>query len=236
MTALEQELRALEVAWPATPDLAAALEGRLAAPPAPRRRLRPVAIAVAVLLVAAGAVLALSPGARSAVLRFFHLKGATVIVVDELPPASRGTGLPLGRLVPLAEAQDVVTFPIRFPGGERRDRVWLDRDVGRGAVSVVWCCPRVVLTEFRGDAISYVQKMAGPGTRVEHLAVGGRPGVWVAGREHVVVFRDELGQIEDSPRLARNVLLWEAEDGVTYRLEGDVTRERALAIASRLKE
>jgi len=61
-------------------------------------------------------------------------------------------------------------------------------------------------------------------------SVNGRRGVWVAGPAHAVVFRDELGRIVESPRLARNVLLWE-DGGVTYRLEGGLTRERALAIA-----
>jgi len=232
VTTLEQELRALSVVWPATPDLAGAVEPRLAGAP-PRRRawLRPVAIAVAVLVLASVAALALSPGARSSILRFFHLRGATVERVDELPPVQPGSALGLGRPVPLDVARNAVTFPIRLPKGQDPARVLLDERIGRGAVSVVWCCPRVILTEFRGVAIPYVEKMAGPGTSVEYLAVGGRPGVWVAGRAHAVVLRDELGRIVEEPRLARNVLLWEGEDGVTYRLEGDLTRERALAIA-----
>jgi len=233
VTTLERELRGLAVDWPVTPDLAAAVEPRLT-PGRPRTWLRPAAIALAVVVLASVAALALSPGARSSILRFFHLRGATVERVGELPPVQPGATLGLGRPVPLDVARRSVTFPIRLPEGRKPARVLLDERIGRGAVSIVWCCPRVVLTEFRGDALSYVEKMAGPGTQVEYLAVGGRPGVWVAGREHVVVFRDELGRIVGSPRLARNVLLWE-EDGVTHRLEGDITRARALAIASRLR-
>jgi hypothetical protein len=235
VTALEQQLRELAVEWPATPDLAAAIEPRLGGRPrTPKPWLRPLAVAVATLVVAAGAVLTLSPGARSAVLRFFHLQGATVTVVDELPAVRGGAGLGLGELVPLDDARAAVTFPIRLPAGQRPDRVWLDRSIGRGAVSVVWCCPRVTLTEFRGDAIPYVQKLAGPGTRVEYVAVDGSRGVWVAGRAHAVVFRDELGRIVEAPRLARNVLLWE-RDGITYRLDGDFTRARALALAAEVR-
>ena len=235
MSGLEQELRTLAVDWPATPDLAGAIEPRLAARPAPRRPwLRPVAAGLAALVVATGAVLAASPGARSAVLRFFHIEGATVTRVDRLPPVGDGSGLGLGRLVPIDEARGAVSFRLRLPEGEQPSRVWLDESIGRGAVSIVWCCPRLVLTEFHGAAIPYVEKQAGPGTRIEYLSVGGRPGVWVAGRAHAVIFRDELGGIVESPRLARNVLLWE-DGGVTLRLEGDLTRQRALEFAGTVR-
>ena len=231
MTALDQELRTLAVEWPATPDLAGGIEPRLA-PVRRRAWLRPAAIALAVVILAAVAALALSPGARSSILRFFHLRGATVERVDELPPLQAGAKLGLGRPVPLAAAQRAVTFPIRLPTGERPARVLLDESIGRGAVSLVWCCPQIVLTEIRGDALTYIEKQAGPGTKVEYLVVDGKPGVWVAGPAHAVVFRDELGRVVEEPRLARNVLLWEDGD-VTLRLEGDITKRRALALAAR---
>jgi len=233
VTTLEQELCALAVEWPATPDLAGAVEPRLAQSPSGRRTwLRPVAIALAVVVLASVAALALSPGARSSILRFFHLRGATIERVDELPPVQPGATLGLGRPVPLDVAQRKVTFPIRLPAGPKPDRVLLDETIGRGAVSLVWCCPRIVLTEIRGDALTYVEKQAGPDTTVEYLVVNGKPGVWVAGPSHAVVFRDELGRVVEEPRLARNVLLW--EDGqVTLRLEGDITKRRALALAAR---
>jgi hypothetical protein len=234
VTSLERELRSVGVEWPPTPDLAGSLEPRLWAQPGARRTwLRPLAVALAALVVAAGAVLVASPGARSAVLRFFHIRGATVTRVDELPPLRAGTGLGLGRPVPLAEARAAVSFPLRLPEGSPPATVLLDRGIGHGAVSLVWCCPRLVLTELRGEALPFVEKLAGPGTRIEPLSVGGSPGVWVAGHDHAVIFRDEQGRIVELPRLARNVLLWEA-GGVTFRLEGNVTRERALAIAASL--
>jgi hypothetical protein len=240
VTALEQELRAVafDVEWPSTPDLETVVAERIAGAPVERRRpswLRPLAIAAAVLIVAAGAVLAFTPGARSAVLRFFHLQGATVVRVDELPPIQSGAGLGLGLLMPREDAQRTVGFALRLPPDHRPDRVYLDPQIGRGAVSVVWCCPRVVLTQFVGEATPYVEKMAGPGTSIEYVLVGDHAGVWVAGRAHAVIFRDETGTIRDRPRLAKNVLLW--EDGrVTLRLEGDFTKARALAIARSLRQ
>jgi hypothetical protein len=235
VSTLEHDLRALSIEWPETPDLAGAVEARLGgSAPARRRPWRPlVAVALAALAVSAGAVLAFSPGARSALLELFRIKGATVTRVEELPDVGEAGELELGEPVSLSVARDGVFFRIRQPGGEEVDRVYLDRRIGTGAVSMVWCCPQIVLMQFRGAATPYAEKQAGPGTRVEHLFVGDKAGVWISGARHVVVFRDDLGQIQEKPRLARNVLLWEDGD-VTLRLEGDITKQRALAIARQI--
>lgn len=237
MTSLEQELRELAVEWPETPPLADVVEARLGRDAPARLRLgrrRPLAVALAVLVVAAGAVLAFSPGARSALLELFGIKGATVTRVDELPELSEGGGLGLGGTVPLAEAREAVPYRIRLPEGENVENVRLDRRIGSGAVSVVWCCPRIVLTQFRGVAIPYAEKMAGPETRIDEVDVGGAPGLWIEGARHAVVFRDDEGQVVSGPRLAGNVLLWEDGD-VTLRLEGHIEKERALAIAAGIR-
>jgi hypothetical protein len=80
---LEQRLVELgrEVEWPETPRFDLGFDAR----PARRRWLRPLAIALAVAVVAFGAVLAVSPGARSALLELFHLEGATIELVETLP-------------------------------------------------------------------------------------------------------------------------------------------------------
>ncbi len=80
-----------------------------------------------------------------------------------------------------------------------------------------------------------VKKLSGPGTRVEPVSVGGAPGVYLGGEAHFLLLLDELGNpVEDSARLARDVLLW-AEDGVGYRLEGDFERDEALELARSLR-
>jgi hypothetical protein len=233
---LEQELRGLAVEWPATPDVAGAVRVRLGeeAPRAVRPWGRPLAVALAVLVAATAAVLTFSPGARSALLELFGIEGATVVRVDELPEVRGGERLDLGERVSLEQARQEVSFRVRLPSGEDVDEVWLDRTIGSGAVTVVWCCPRVVLTQFRGESTPFVEKRAGPGTTVEYLLVNGRQGIWVEGRNHAVMFRDEFGRVQERPRLARNVLLWEGE-GVTLRLEGDFTKGRALALAGRIR-
>jgi hypothetical protein len=57
----------------------------------------------------------------------------------------------------------------------------------------------------------------------------------MSGEAHVVVLLDENGFIvEDSARLARDVLIWE-RGGVGLRLEGDFELDEALRIAGSLR-
>src|SRR4051794_5964625 len=95
---LESRLRALEVQWPVTPDLAARIEPRLREPEGRRWRLAAV---VAVLL----AGLAASP-ARSALLDVLGLRGARVErreppAAPTATPGRLGSGLRLGRATTL---------------------------------------------------------------------------------------------------------------------------------------
>src|SRR5207249_3599125 len=78
---LERDLRALaaELEWPDTPALAPLELGR-------RRNLRPLVLALAVLVLALAVAFAVPP-ARSAILRFLHLRGVSVERVETLPPA-----------------------------------------------------------------------------------------------------------------------------------------------------
>ena len=76
MKALERRLQQLagEIAYPATPSFELDFEPRAARTPF----LRPLALGFAILVAVAAGVLALSPGARSAFLEIFHIRGATV--------------------------------------------------------------------------------------------------------------------------------------------------------------
>lgn len=238
LSELETSLRALaaDVAFPPTPSLADAVATRLE----PHRPLwsrfagRRVVVAVAIVLAAFAAVLAASPGARSAFLELFGIEGATVYRVERAPDVSRFGPLVRGQAVTLDEARRAVAFEVLVPptGGRPVERVFLDRVVG--AVSFVYCCPELILTEFLGEAVPYVQKIAGPDVRIEEVRVRGGRGLWLEGA-HAVVFRDSSGVVrEDELRLAGNVLLWE-RNGVTFRLEGDIDREKALALAEELR-
>jgi hypothetical protein len=220
MPELDAALRELgrQVEFPPTPDLAPAIRGRLERP---RRWGRPVAIALAVLVVGVGAVLAVPP-ARTAILDWLGLRGVTITRVDELPPTRPIGSLELGRRVTLAEAPPWALVP-----DDRPDRVYVDD----GTVNLLWGTPddvRLLLTQFRGEAL--FQKLIEGGAEVERVTINGRPGVWLD-EPHVVVIRDPRGQFRDEEtRLAGKTLLWGHGD-VTLRLEGDLSKAQALRIA-----
>lgn len=92
----------------------------------------------------------------------------------------------------------------------------------------------VLIVEFRGrpDETLIGGKGAGPDTKIESLSVNGGRGIWLEGAPHLFFYRDESGMIwTDTLRLAGNTLIWE-QDGVTLRLEAQVSRDEALRIAA----
>ncbi|MGH3016938.1 MAG: hypothetical protein ACRDLU_01015 [Gaiellaceae bacterium] len=222
MPDLERNLVALVpyVDLPAERDLVPAVRARLRQPS--RRHVpwrRAAAIAALVLVVGLAATMAV-PDARTAVLRFLGIKGATVIRVDELPPAA--TALPeFGESVGIAEAQRVVGFRPLLIDGRQPDDVRINR-FSPFFIVLLYGEPgvRLRLTEMVGGAI---EKYALTEQQVERVEVDGEPGIWVEGR-HVVY--EPLGL----PRLSGNVILWEQE-GLTLRLEGRFTKEQALDLA-----
>jgi hypothetical protein len=210
MTDLDLRLRALNVAWPPTPELRLEL--------APRRQRRRVLVAAL-----AGAALAAAfavPQSRSALLRFFHLGGVTIERVDTLPSAQeRPLSAGLGDPVDDAEAARALSGPF-LPA--RHGTLYEQAD---GIVSTLLRGP-LLLSEFGSG--QFLKKFMG-GTHVEWVEVApGVQGIWLSGDPHVVFFPDS------SPRLAGDVLVWAAGDR-TFRLEGaDLERERALRLARRI--
>jgi hypothetical protein len=207
MAELEHDLRALRVDWPETPDVASRLELR------PRRRLLVPALVLAAVLAVAAAFAV--PQSRSAILRFFHLRGVTVERVGTLPPAEeRPLASGLGSEIDDAQATSVLGGPF-LPSAHG---TLYERD---GIVSTLLRGP-VLLSEF--GAPEFLKKFAT--SNVEWVRVAPDvQGLWIAGAPHVVFFPDA------SPRLAGNVLVF-ATGTRTFRLEGPgLTRDDALAQA-----
>ena len=207
MTELERDLRSLRVAWPETPDVASRVELR------PRRRLLLPALVVAAVVAVAAAFAV--PQSRSALLRFFHLRGVTVERVDTLPPAEeRPLAAGLGTVVGDARAGTLLGGPFLPP----EHGTLYERD---GIVSTLLRGP-VLLSEF--GAPEFLKKFVT--SKVEWVKVAPDvQGLWIAGAPHVVFFPGA------SPRLAGNVLVF-ATNTRTYRLEGaGLTQEDALAKA-----
>ena len=217
MPDLELALRQLgaELDWPAQPSLAPRVATAIRAPH--RRSLRrPLALAFAVLVLAVAVAMAVPP-ARSAILDFFHIGGVEIQRVETVPrlPAERAAP---GVRVPLAEARNSVDFDLVVPDGYQS--VYLTA----GIVTFVW--QDRLLMEFRGDE-QLLKKVIEQDSSIQWVDVNGSPGVWIQGEKHGLFIPG------GEPRLAGNTLIW-VRDGVTYRLEGDLTRTEALTDAGTL--
>jgi hypothetical protein len=253
MTDLEQALVRLgaDLAFPETPDIAGSVRRRLGERPRraalrlPERRT--IAVALALLALAVGVAMAVPP-ARAAILEFFHLRGATVRQVETLPRVEDhiAAALELGEPVSLDEAARRAQFEVLVPEelGDP-DGVYSSSLLVGGKVSLVYRprddLPRsrftgvgVLITELRADINpSFVDKLADQVTRIERLTVDGEPAVWLEGGPHVVFFDTPSGFGEDQARLAGNTLLFE-RGNLLVRIEGNMSREQAIAIAESL--
>jgi len=208
MPNLERALRELQVDWPETPDLAAAVLVRIAAEgpavpaaapaPPPRRRLSVrlpvlralhpgVAWALIVLLVALAGVAA-TPSARSAVLEWLGLKGAEIERREpDAPPAparrgALGEDLLLGRAVTLPAAVKAAGFDVVVPDdpalGDPDAVYFADTDTPPGGRVALVYGPR------RGVVRS---AQSGVGLLVEQFAATTSPVIQKAAGEGVVL-------------------------------------------------
>jgi hypothetical protein len=243
---LEFELRALEIEWPETPDLAGAVQTRLAAPPARRSWLQRPAwqLAVAATALVIAVVMAIPP-ARAAVLDFL---GFSSVRITREEPSTFGQALVLGDPVTLEQARR--EFPVLLPEdlGEP-DGVYLeDHPLVGPRVDLVYRArpglpvssntgAGLLITEFRAVAEPLIEKSAGAGATVERLTVDGDPAFWISGAPHGFAYMNpNTGDANfEEQRLAGNTLLIERSDGILVRLEAEFSRERAVALAESLR-
>ena len=241
--ALTDELRALGRTMTIAPppdDLAAQVLARLPAEPARRRspgrwllarRRHLVAVIVAVVIIGLG----LTPPVRAAVVEWLRIGG----VLIRTAPASTGpapTADPLptaGAVVTLAEAQALVAFPIGVPEGlGPPERIVVSAD--RRVVSMDWTVggKPVHLDQFDGE-LSWIFIKRAP-TPLTFVAVNGRDAIWFP-NPHEVAYVDSDGvERTEQARIAGPCLVWErptAAGPVTQRLEGNLPRSRAIALA-----
>jgi hypothetical protein len=89
----------------------------------------------------------------------------------------------------------------------------------------------LLLTELSGNQMWLGKKFVSGQTRVEAVRVGSHDGLFLSGGRHVLMFRispSEVGRLY--PRFAGNTLIWTA-GSLTFRLEGKVSRDRAIRLA-----
>jgi hypothetical protein len=220
MPELELTLRQLgaELDWPPEPTLAPRVAVAIRAPRRRRSLRRPLALGFAVLVLAVAVAMAVPP-ARSAILDLLHIGGVDIQRVETLPELPAGSVAP-GVRVPLDDALDSVPFDVVVPEGYRN--VYLAE--GEGIVTFVW--PDRLLMELSGDK-QLLKKVVDQDSTLAMLDVNGYPAVWIEGGPHGLFVPG------GEARLAGNTLIW-VRDGVTFRLEGDMTRQRALELAGTL--
>ena len=256
MRDLERELRGLRVEWPATPDLAAAIAPRLATEPQdqrarpPRLRTRRWAVAAAVLALLGG-VAAVEP-ARSAILELFGLDGATIERRETPPPvpnraAPLGTDLGLGQRVTVARAREQADFESAPPSGlPAPDAVYFSGSTPEGTVSYVYK-PQAGLPALKETGTGLIvtelvatverdllRKVAGPGTAIERVDVDGARGYWLSGAAHAFAFIDSRGRFQFQTERAAGPTLLLERDGLLLRIEGAISRDRAIEIARQI--
>jgi hypothetical protein len=247
VTELELQLLALreDVAWPPTPDLATTVQARVAREPLrPVRRawlparLAPAVVALLVVLIALGALLAASPGVRATLRDWLGIGSVRITRVERLPDLAPAQKLELGRRASVAAANRHLGSPIAtIRGLGAPDAIYLD-DGPPARVSLVYAARPglppatagvgALLDELQGDALPFVEKFVAGNVPITRVRVNGVRGYFIAGR-HTVNLPDEL-----RPRLAGNTLVW-LHDAVTYRLETKLGLEAAVRLANTVR-
>jgi hypothetical protein len=239
MTELERALlavgRNLEV--PAAPDLTGAVRARLAEGRRPSLLSRRVlVVALAVLAVAVGAVLAV-PQARSTIRDWLGIGNVTIRYVEDLPPVEQATDdLGLGEQVSLEEARERAGFQVRVPtvdGLGDPPKVYYNEESSQ--VAFLYGSeekPKLLITQ--ADARGAIEKIVNLNVTERELVVvePGYAGVWLYGEKHAIFYPST--DHEEPFRLVGNALVYEA-DGVTLRIEAEISKDEALRIARSMR-
>ncbi|MGH3647980.1 MAG: hypothetical protein ACRDTM_12495 [Micromonosporaceae bacterium] len=232
MADLVRELRQLgrELSVEPPPGLVDAVMARIADEPQPRagwlrRRWRALVAVLAGLLVVA----LLAPPVRATVAEWFGFAGVVVRPEASPPPSSAPPPPRAISDLTLAEARRLVGFTPVVPSVlGTPDAVEVSAD--RRVLSMTWHLGADVirLDEFDGQLDpAFMKSVHGS---VEFVSVGEVTALWIPRPHHVVVLDPDGGERRIEARLAGKTLIWQYGD-VTLRLEGELTRDRAVAIA-----
>jgi hypothetical protein len=239
MTELERALLALgqNLEVPAAPDLTGAVRARLAEGRRPSlfsRRM--LVVALAVLAVAVGAVLAV-PQARSTIRDWLGIGNVTIRYVEELPPVEQATDdLGLGQQMSLEEARERAGFQVRVPTVDGLDdppKVYYNESSSQ--VAFLYGSeekPKLLITQ--ADARGAIEKLVNLNVTERELVVvePGYAGVWLYGEKHAIFYPST--DHEEPFRLVGNALVYEI-DGVTLRIEAEISKDEALRIARSMR-
>lgn len=216
----------------------------------PRYAFTPALATLAVMLLAVAVAV---PGARATATDVLHAWGIDIfrgapVATPAVSPSPRAG---FGSVTTLEDARARADFTLRVPTDPR---LGAPDEVYRGLTDSTGQHQRITLVytqrpgiplshepgvsalvvEFKGhpDETLIAGKGTSPDTRIESVTVNGVRGIWLEGAPHLFFYRDDMGNVwTETLRLAGNTLLWE-QDGVTFRLEAQVSRDDALRIAT----
>jgi hypothetical protein len=244
--AVESELRAVgrELEVPPARDFTAAVRQRLEGQAVRRRlpaggtgalRRRLVWRAALAVVVASLAVLIATPQGRAAIIHVFRFAG---VELRQEPGPARSPGnsasLPGERPMSLEKARHQVSFPILVPAALGQPGEVVVSDGGRVASLIYRGTPygQLRIDEFAGrfDPI-YFEKFVHV-SNLTYVEVNGTSGLWIKG-PHVLVYitRDGTPATATARLTTGNTLLWGTRL-VALRLEGNLGKTAALAIAT----
>jgi hypothetical protein len=239
MPELEHALRTIgqNLDFPATPDLSGGVRRRLAERPRrPWLDRRALVVALAVLAVAVGAVLAI-PDARSTIKDWLGIGNVTIRYVEELPSVDKATtDLGLGERVSLDEARERAGFTVLLPRVDDLDdppKVFF-READHQVAFLYGPeeKPKLLITQAGvGGALEKLVNLNATDTELVNVKEGAA-GVWLFGEKHAI-FYPGAGH-EEPFRLVGNALVFETSSGVTVRIEAEVPKDEALRIARSL--
>jgi hypothetical protein len=232
------------IAWPAEVDVTTtvvgSIRGRETHPTLFRPKLRlpsrrrTAAIAIAAVLVVAGAAIAAKLVIDLGVVTIKVLPGRPTAL-----PSVNASGPTFGHPATLAEAEREAGFRAWIPTElGPPDRVWVDR-APDARIVLAWratdALPAVddlpwgaLLTGFRGDAIEASKSLFAQGDTLSQIRVDGHRGYWIEGPHELDIVNDD--GTYSRYRVDANVLIWRS-GGVVWRLETALDRQGARALA-----
>jgi hypothetical protein len=245
--AVESELRGLgrDLAVPPASDLTATVRRRLEAEAAGRRHTRaprPGVLrrrrlgwrAAVVVVTALLAVLIATPQGRAVIVHVFRFAGVELRQGPGPATSPTHAALPGERQMPLEQARHHVSFPILAPAALGPPGEVVVSDSGRVVSLIYRRTPYglVRMDEFAGhlDQI-YFEKFVHLGN-VTKVEVNGVKGLWIKGpQELMYITRSGTPAVASARLTTGNTLIW-ATRQVALRLEGNLGKTAALALAS----
>jgi len=240
---IDELLAGADLEYPATPDMTGAVLGALESlPSAPGRAFLPRSVtAGAAVLIAALVALVVIPTTREGIAGFLGLavEGERIEPLPTSAAAQTPTPFPappplesIAEPATLAEAGDALGFEIAVPPGEGPSLVYLLR-YERQPIAVLRFGS---FDLWQGRLDGFVGKgILLDGTVVTETTVLSEPAYWITGGPRIVTFHQPDGtEVTGSQRaVTANTLVWATETRY-YRIEGELTLEQAVAIASTL--